>query len=98
MIRLYLWFCRVLFFCTRTMGAVGTRPSLRPLLISRAVRFQHLGHFMPRERTVAPRSPHVVPGKAQRDPGPKPQAEVLRQAGAPTLCHNVGFWLCLLAF
>jgi hypothetical protein len=30
MIRLYLWFCRVLFYCTRTMGAVGTRPSLRP--------------------------------------------------------------------
>src|SRR5882724_10471567 len=30
MIRLYLWFCRVLFCCTRTMGAVGTRPSLRP--------------------------------------------------------------------
>jgi hypothetical protein len=33
MIRLYLWFCRVLFCCTRTMGAVGTRPSLRPLSI-----------------------------------------------------------------
>ena len=32
MIRLYLWFCRVLFCCTRAMGAVGTRPSLRPLL------------------------------------------------------------------
>jgi hypothetical protein len=31
MIRLYLWFCRVLSCCTRTMGAVGTRPSLRPL-------------------------------------------------------------------
>jgi hypothetical protein len=31
MIRLYLWFCRVLFCCTRTMGAVGTRSSLRPL-------------------------------------------------------------------
>ena len=26
-----LWFCRVLFFCTRTMGAVGARPSLCPL-------------------------------------------------------------------
>jgi hypothetical protein len=37
MIRLYLWFCRVLFCCTRTMGAVGTRPSLRPLQISRAL-------------------------------------------------------------
>jgi len=32
MIRLYLWFCRVVFCCTRTMGAVGTRPSLRPPL------------------------------------------------------------------
>src|SRR5437667_1071818 len=49
MIRLYLWFCRVLFCCTRTMGAVGTRPSLRPLLISRAARFHQLGHFVPRE-------------------------------------------------
>src|SRR5258708_6813583 len=29
------------FCCTRTMGAVGTRPSLRPLLISRAVRFNN---------------------------------------------------------
>jgi len=38
MIRLYLWFCRVLFFCTRTMGAVGTRPSLAPSVISRAAR------------------------------------------------------------
>jgi hypothetical protein len=37
MIRLYLWFCRVLFCCTRTMGAVGTRPSLRPPVSSRAV-------------------------------------------------------------
>jgi len=27
----YLWFCRVRFCCTRTMGAVGTRPSLLPL-------------------------------------------------------------------
>ena len=32
MIRLYLWFCRVLFCCTRTAGAVGTRLSLRPLI------------------------------------------------------------------
>jgi hypothetical protein len=31
LIRLYLWFCRVLFCCTRTMGATGTRSSLRPL-------------------------------------------------------------------
>jgi hypothetical protein len=35
MIRLYLWFCRVLFCCTRTAGAVGTRLSLRPLMIRR---------------------------------------------------------------
>src|SRR5450432_1741318 len=27
----HLWFCRVLFCCTRTMGAVGTRSFLRPL-------------------------------------------------------------------
>jgi hypothetical protein len=35
MIRLYLWFCRVLFCCTRTAGAVGTRLSLRPLIFRR---------------------------------------------------------------
>jgi len=26
-----LWFCRVLFCCTRAMGAASSRPSLRPL-------------------------------------------------------------------
>jgi hypothetical protein len=31
MYRLNLWFCRVLFYCTRTMGAACTRHSLRPL-------------------------------------------------------------------
>ena len=35
--RLNLWFCRVLFYCTRTMGAAGTRHSLRPLHAMRAV-------------------------------------------------------------
>jgi len=30
--RLNLWFCRVLFCCTRTMGAACTRHSLRPRL------------------------------------------------------------------
>ena len=32
LLRLNLWFCRVLFCCTRTMGAACTRHSLRPLL------------------------------------------------------------------
>jgi hypothetical protein len=40
MIRLYLWFCRVLFVARGPWVRAGTRPSLRPLLISRAVRFQ----------------------------------------------------------
>jgi len=31
MIRLYLWFYRLAFVARGTMGAVGTRPSLRPL-------------------------------------------------------------------
>jgi hypothetical protein len=36
----YLWFCRVLSCCTRTMGAVGTRPSLRPLLFEEGDAFR----------------------------------------------------------
>ena len=32
-----LWFCRVLFCCTRTMGAASTRHSLRPLFSMRVV-------------------------------------------------------------
>jgi hypothetical protein len=60
MIRLYLWFCRVLFVARGPWVRAGTRPSLRPYDL-RAVRFQQLGHFVPRERgltllsTVMPR-------------------------------------------
>ena len=36
-VRLNLWFCRVLFCCTRTVGAAGTRPSLRPHLCKRGM-------------------------------------------------------------
>jgi hypothetical protein len=50
MIRPYLWFCRVLFCCTRTAGAVGTRLSLRPLIIRRRNRFAKLGRIVPRDR------------------------------------------------
>src|SRR6516165_8134212 len=38
MIRLYLWFCRVLFSARGPWVHVGTRPSLRPLDAMRAVR------------------------------------------------------------
>src|SRR5712671_1442299 len=41
MIRLYLWFCRVFFVARGPWVRAGTRPSLRPLLISRAVRFNN---------------------------------------------------------
>jgi hypothetical protein len=54
MIRLYLWFCRVHFFCTRTMGAVGTRPSLRPLVCFEGGLLEKLGHLVPRDRGLTP--------------------------------------------
>jgi len=44
----YLWFCRVLFCCTRTMGAIGTRPSLRPHHHERASCMQSPGATVPR--------------------------------------------------
>jgi hypothetical protein len=61
MIRLYLWFCRVLFCCTRTMGAVGTRPSLRPLSFEGGL-LEQLGHFVPRERGLMF---SVIPGRCK---------------------------------
>jgi hypothetical protein len=45
----YLWFCRVRSCCTRTMGAVGTRPSLRPPSFRGADDLAKLGRMMPRE-------------------------------------------------
>ena len=53
MIRLYLWFCRVLFCCTRTMGAVGTRPSLRPLFSEEHETAKPRARSAPRERGLA---------------------------------------------
>jgi hypothetical protein len=38
------------FCCTRTAGAVGTRPSLRPLDLQEGHRFEQLGQFLSRER------------------------------------------------
>src|SRR5882724_8068055 len=47
----YLWLLtRVLFVAHAASGATRIRHSLRPLLISRAVRFQQLGRIAPRER------------------------------------------------
>jgi len=47
----YPWLLtRVLFAAHAASGATRIRHSLRPLMISRAVRFQQLGHFVPRER------------------------------------------------
>src|SRR5689334_11806416 len=50
----YLWFCRVLSCCTRTMGAVGTRPSLRPLDIRGRCFGKARARCVPRERKVTP--------------------------------------------
>ena len=43
----------VLFYCTGGHGCFA-HPAFSALLISRAVHFQHLGHFVPRERRVTP--------------------------------------------
>jgi toxin HigB-1 len=60
MLRPNLWFCRVLFCCTRTMGAVGTRPSLRPPFSEGDVG-KASGVSAPRERELpCPRSPNDV--------------------------------------
>src|SRR5882672_12671052 len=40
----------VLFAAQAATGATRIRHSLRPLSFSRAVRFQQLGHFVPRDR------------------------------------------------
>ena len=50
MIRLYLWFCRVLFFCTRTMGASGHPAFPAPSCLTGADEFQNFGRVAPRER------------------------------------------------
>src|SRR5258708_3600439 len=57
------------------------------LLISRAACFQQLGHF----RAARTRSHASLPTSSRTSEarsGTQPQAEVLRQAGTPTLCNN----------
>src|SRR6266436_6149867 len=50
-VAVYPWLLTpVLFAAQAASGATRIRHSLRPLMISRAVRFQQLGHFVPRER------------------------------------------------
>src|SRR6266436_3471275 len=49
-VAVYPWLLtRVLVAAHAASGATRIRHSLRPLMISRAVRFQQLGHFVPRE-------------------------------------------------
>ena len=56
-VAVYPWLLTpVLSFCTGGHGCNAHPAFPAPSLISRAVHFQHLGHFVPRERTVAPRS------------------------------------------
>ncbi len=49
MIRLYLWFCRVHFFCTRTMGASGHPAFPAPSCLTGADEFQNFGRVAPRD-------------------------------------------------
>src|SRR5258705_11072953 len=56
-VAVYPWLLTpVLSFCTGGHGCNAHPAFPAPSLISRAVHFQHLGHFVPRERTVAPHS------------------------------------------
>jgi hypothetical protein len=49
MIRLYLWFCRVHFFRTRTMGASGHPAFPAPSCLTGADEFQNFGRVAPRD-------------------------------------------------
>ena len=51
------------FFCTGPMGAIGTRPSPRPLLEEGGTNRPNLGHFGPRDRGYA-RSRHCERSEA----------------------------------
>src|SRR6266852_212023 len=52
-VAVYPWLLtRVLFAAHAASGATRIRHSLRPLMISRAARFQQLGHFVPRDRRL----------------------------------------------
>src|SRR5712691_1272425 len=63
-VAVYPWLLtRVLFAAHAASGATRIRHSLRPLLISRAVSFQHLGHFVPRDRGLA--SPSTIMRRLQ---------------------------------
>jgi len=52
------------FYCTRTMGAAGTRHSLRPLYLDGGGLRQKLGHLVPRERDFS--SPSAVMPRFKR--------------------------------
>jgi len=71
-VAVYPWLLtRVLFAAHAASGATRIRHSLRPLMISRAARFQQLGHFVPRERELT--SPILVmprEGGASNTPRP----------------------------
>ena len=82
MFRLNLWFCRVLFDCTRTMGAASTRHSLRPLVSDEGGSIKKLGRNAPRERRVV----STVPSRCiLRDARKRaPQDEVVASGTMPT--------------
>jgi hypothetical protein len=84
------------FCCTRTMGAVGTRPSLRPSVFEGGS-CNNSDASVPRERGAEPCSARR-PGQAKRDPGPITTGRSLLHAGAPTLCHHKSLWLWVPAF
>src|SRR5882724_6260759 len=92
-VAVYPWLLtRVLFAAHAASGATRIRHSLRPLMISRAARFQQLGHFVPRERELvsAIMSWPILRDAACRPllrmrwcPGARRQTLVVRSAATP---------------
>src|SRR5712691_7489065 len=71
-VAVYPWLLtRVLFAAHAASGATRIRHSLRPLMISRAARFQQLGHFVPRDCGLATLSA-VMPRACGASSTPRP--------------------------
>src|SRR6516164_6495080 len=90
MIRLYLWFCRVLFSARGPWVHAGTRPSLRPLDAMRAVRSKN-SDATRRENNVSCLVRRVGKANGSRECAPDDRLR------APTVRNAVGTARCALA-
>ncbi len=81
MIRLYLWFCRVLLVARGPWVRAGTRPSLRPLVFEGGS-FEQLGRIRA-ARTRTRVSNHVAARPSRRGLSAAPQDEVVMRSMQP---------------